>query len=100
MGVIAKYRKEPTDSKRYQIDYTNWLDTGEQVSSVVFAVSPVTSSPLVISSIQNLPTGLGVQYYASGGLNGTDYTVTATLTTNAVPPQVRSDEIIFSVRTP
>ena len=29
--AIAKYVKAASDRKRYQIDYTDWLDTGEQV---------------------------------------------------------------------
>lgn len=95
---LAKYVKDPTEQKRYQIDYTNWLDTGEGVTSVVFSVlNQSGSSPLVINSIQVLPTGLGVQYYVSGGLDGTTYRVLATLTTNT-GPQVREDELIYVVR--
>jgi len=97
MGVLAKYVKQPSERKRYQISYVNWLDTGEQVDSVSFAVDKITSPPLVIDGVQNTPDGVGVQYYASGGVNGTSYIVTATLDTNT-GPQVKEDEIYFSVR--
>jgi len=30
--AIAKYVKAQIDRKRYQIDYTDWLDTGELVT--------------------------------------------------------------------
>lgn len=96
---IAKYTKQPVERKRYQIDYTDWLDTGENVATVNFSVSPVTSPTLDIESVANLPSLKGVQYYADGGKDGVTYKVTATLTTDASPqPQVREDEIIFVVR--
>lgn len=96
--AIAKYAKGPTDRKRYQIDYSDWLDTGEVVINVIFSIDEVTSPALVIDDVMVLPTGLGVQYYCSGGVVGT-YRVLATLTTS-VGPQVRQDEIFFTVREP
>jgi hypothetical protein len=99
--AIAKYVKTPREDKRYQIDYSNWLDTGEAVQSVVFTVSPVTVPPLVIDNVQVRPDTLGVQYYASGGVDGTTYAVIAGLTTTASSPsQAKEDEIIFVVREP
>lgn len=99
MGVLARYVKAATERKRYQIKYDNWLDTGEQVTSVVFSVNKVTSPSLVIDGIQNTPDGLGVQYYCSGGVDGADYIVTATLTTNT-GPQTKIDDVFFSIREP
>ena len=94
MAILAKYVKQPGERKRYQISYVNWLDTGEQVSTVDF----VASDPaLVVDDVQPTPDGVGVQYYVSGGVDGQTYTVTATLTTNT-GPQVREDEIFFSIR--
>jgi hypothetical protein len=101
MGKLAKYVKAVTERKRYQIDYADWLETGEGVTGVVFSVLTVTSPPLVVDNVQVLPTGLGVQYYISGGVDGTTYEVDATMTTNASPaPQVRLDEILVTVREP
>lgn len=97
--AIAKYVKGPAERKRYQIRYDNWLDTGEAVQSVVFTVDKVTVPPLVIDGVQVTADALGVQYYASGGLAGTDYVVNAELTTNQ-GPQIKDDEIFFSVRPP
>lgn len=99
MGVLAKYVKAATERKRYQIKYTNWLDTGETVSSVVFSVDKVTVPPLVVDDVMYTPDGLGVQYYVSGGVNGADYVVTASLTTS-IGPQTKIDEVFFSVREP
>lgn len=97
MGVLAKYVKGPTERKRYQISYVNWLDTGEAVTGVVFSVDRVTSPPLVVDDIMNTPDGVGVQYYVSGGVAGVQYIVTATLSTNQ-GPQVKTDDIYFSIR--
>lgn len=95
--AIAKYVKAATDRKRYQIDYTDWLDTGEQVQSVGFTSDP--PGQLVIDDIQVLPTGLGVQYYASAGLDGVTYRVLAELVTT-IGPQDKLDEIFFTIREP
>lgn len=97
MGVLAKYVKQPSERKRYQINYTNWLDTGEAVNDVAFSVDKVTTPPLVVDDIMVTPDGKGVQYYVEGGVNNTQYVVTAVLTTNN-GPQVKEDEIYFSVR--
>lgn len=97
MTVLAKYVKQPGERKRYQINYVNWLDTGEAVQGVVFSVDKATVPPLVVDYVMVTPDGLGVQYYVSGGLNGTQYVVTAILSTNT-GPQVKKDEIYFSIR--
>lgn len=97
MGVLAKYVKQPGERKRYQITYVNWLDTGEAVFGVVFSIDKVTVPPLVVDDVMNTPDGKGVQYYVSGGLNNTQYVVTAVLETNN-GPQVKEDEIYFSIR--
>lgn len=93
----AKYVKTAAEKKRYQIDYTDWLDTNELVTSVAFTITPVTAPALVVDGVQVQLGSLGVQYYISGGVNGKDYAIAATLTTNN-GPQVRQDEILVSVR--
>ena len=100
MGVIAKYVKAASERKRYQIIYSNWLDIGEGVTSVVFSVDKVTVPPLVVDGVQVTADNLGVQYYVSGGLDGTTYVVTATMTTNSTESQIKIDDIFFSVREP
>lgn len=97
MDVLARYMKGPAERKRYQVRYDNWLDTGEAVQSVTFTIDKTTVPPLVVDGIQVTPDTLGVQYYVSGGLAGTDYVVTAQLTTNQ-GPQIKTDLLFFSVR--
>ena len=100
MGVLAKYVKAAAERKRYQIKYDNWLDTGEFVTGVVFDINKATTPALVVDGIQLTTDGLGVQYYVSGGLDGSDYIVTATMTTNSVPTQIKIDDVFFSIREP
>ena len=98
--AIAKYTKAASDRKRYQIDYSDWLDTGEAVASVVFTIENNAALPvLVIDDVQVLPTGLGVQYYASGGVNGVTYRILPDLATNT-GPQSKLDEIFITIREP
>lgn len=98
--ALKKYVKAATDRKRYQIDYTDWLDTGESVLSVDFTVDgTATIPPLVVDDIEVLPSGLGVQYYVSGGVDGVTYRVLANLTTTT-GPQIRLDEILITIREP
>jgi len=99
--AIAKYFKAATDRKRYQIDYTDWLDTGELVTNVAFSITDNTAAPvLVVDNIAVLPTGLGVQYYVSGGIDGVTYEIVAVLTTNTSPSQIKTDEILVTIREP
>lgn len=95
----ARYVKAPAEKKRYQLDYSDWLDTSEQVSGAVFSVDKVTAPPLVVDGVQVMPNGTGVQYYISGGVDGAAYNVIVTMTTT-VGPQVKEDDIFVSVREP
>lgn len=98
--AIAKYVKSASDRKRYQIDYTEWLDTGEQLTSVDFTIEDNVALPvLVVDDIQVLPTGLGVQYYVSGGVDGVTYRVLPNATTT-IGPQYKLDEVFVTIREP
>lgn len=98
--ALSKYVKAAGETKRYQIDYTNWLDAGEQAVSVAFSIlNNTVTTPLAIINNVILPTAMGAQYYISGGVDGVTYKVIATLTTN-VGPQVKVDEILVTIREP
>jgi hypothetical protein len=98
MSRIGKYVQAEGERKRYQIDYSDWLDDGEGVQVVTFTISSATTPPLVIDGVQVLPTALGVQYYISGGLDGTTYEAIATMTTTQT--QIREDGVIVAIREP
>lgn len=96
---LKKYVKAAGERKRYSIDYSEWLDTGETLSGVVFTIPGNSiSAPLVVDDVMVEPDNTGVQYYVSGGVDGTNYEVIATATTSVL--QIKEDSILFSIREP
>lgn len=90
---LARFAKQPAERKRYTIDYSDWLDTGETISLVAFTVSP---TGLEIDAYSIAVSGTSVAFFANYGVNGTAYTVTVTITTSG--GQIKEDEILFAVR--
>lgn len=96
---LVKYVKASGERKRYSIDYSEWLDTGETLVGVVFTVlSNTVSTPLVVDGVAVEPDYTGVQYYVSGGVDNTQYEVRATATTSGV--QTKIDDLLFMIREP
>ncbi|MGE0677763.1 hypothetical protein [Pseudolabrys sp.] len=91
---LAKYKKAPADVKRYAIDYSDWLDSGETIDSVSFAVSP--SGALSVPSNEISDDELSVTYFVSGGNDGVTYRVVVTIVTSG--GQIKEDLILFVVR--
>lgn len=97
--ALAKYVKAAGEVKRYSIDYSNWLDTGEVLTGVLFPVMNNTlTNPLVVSGVAVITGNTSVQFMVSGGTDGTTYKVLATA--NTVGGQVKEDSILFAVREP
>ena len=67
MTAVAKYKKTPAEVKRYIINYTDWLDTGETITGMVFSVANATTPPLVVDSHLIAADGKSVSYFISGG---------------------------------
>lgn len=94
---LAKFYKAAAERKRYSVDYTDWLDTGETVSSVSFGVSPSTgTTPLEIDAHTISTDGLQVVFFAALGDDGATYTITITIQTSG--GQVKEDSIVFIVK--
>lgn len=91
---IGKFTKTPTERKRYQIDYTNWLDTGETVATRAFTVEPTGS--LVVDASLILTGNKAVSFFVNGGDDGETYKVVVTITTSG--GQTKEDLVYFSVR--
>lgn len=90
-----KFYKDPDERKRYTIDYTDWLDTGEVISSCVFTVDPVEVGGLEVDA-SAIVGNTTVVYYVALGLEGSDYVVTATMTSDA--GQIKQDTITYLIR--
>lgn len=92
---LGRFIKAPGETKRYSIDYTNWLDSGETVTSVTYAVS---DAALVVSNTSINPSGVLAVFYVSAGTSGVVYEVTVTATTSA--SQVKQDVVQYTIQDP
>jgi hypothetical protein len=95
---LGKYSKVPADRKRYSIDYSDWLDQSELVSSVTFGVTPSEAGMLVIDGTSIDTTKTISVFYASAGNVGSVYTVAVTMTTSG--GQIREDTVQYTVKSP
>lgn len=96
---LAKFVKSPAERKRYSIDYSEWLDTGETVQAIAFTVTPSTGTlPLVIDAYSIASPATSVAFFANYGDADVVYTVDVVMTTSG--GQIKEDEILFSVRSP
>lgn len=93
---LGNFNKTPAERKRYAIDYSEWLDTGETVSSYTFTVTPTTTSPLVVDATALDATNKVLVFFVSGGLNGKQYTVDVRTTTSG--GQLKEDTVLYAVR--
>lgn len=93
---LATFIKAPAERKRYTLDYSDWLDTGETVASIVFSVSPSTTNTLQIDAYAIANPATSVVFFANYGDAGTTYTVDIRMTTSG--GQIKEDTVLFSVR--
>jgi hypothetical protein len=91
---IGKFRKDPTDRKRYIIDYTDWLNETETISTVTATGNVVDDNFFVDGYIVNTG-GKEVIFYVSGGLSGKEYDVTIKITTSL--QQIKEDYVTYVV---
>lgn len=96
MAQLGKYFKSPTERKRYSIDYSDWLDSGELVSTVTFEVTPNDAGAVFIDGDSVNPGNQVVTFYNNGGVTGVTYKATVTMVTSA--GQDRVDTIQYTVR--
>lgn len=93
---LGKYFKTPDEVKRYSIEYENWLDTGEYLSSVTFQTISTNTGALSITSDIIRPNTTKVEFFASDGDDGQTYEIAVTM--NTTSGQTKQDVIFFSVR--
>lgn len=93
---LGKPVKTPSEAKRYAIEYSDWLDTGEFLQSVTFDIPTPPGAPLTI-----IPEAIGssqtqLAFLVSGGAHGNSYEVgVLTATTGG---QVKESTLLFVVR--
>ncbi len=72
--LLGRYFKRPTERKRYNIDYSIWLDDDELVEEVTFVVTPQTQNQFDVDEY-HLVDGKLVVFYVSGGEANVQYDV-------------------------
>lgn len=91
MAVLGKFTKQPADVQDYDIDFTEYL-TSQSDTAVSHTVAVETGITIVASA---LASGV-VKTFLSGGTNGQQYKLTATITTAG--GRVKQAEIIIKVK--
>lgn len=91
MAILGKFTKQPADVQDYDIDFSEYL-TSQSDTAVSHTVSVDTGITIVTSA---LTSGV-VKTFLSGGTNGRQYKLTATITTAG--GRVKQAEIIIKVK--
>ncbi len=99
----AKFTQSPTEIKRYVLDYTQQLASGENIVSFVVNVvqnSGATTPPLVVTNLALLPANAlgqvyGAAYFVSGGVTTGTYEIQFLATTSL--GQVLEDIVFYSL---
>lgn len=101
MALLDRFNKQPAEIKKYQIDYSEWLATGETVTSVVTAVTLLNPAaddvgePTLTVGTTQIVGGTVYEYYMSSGTDGKRYKVTFQASTS--DSQTVESEIEFKV---
>jgi len=93
---VGKFNKTPNEVKRYSIDYSDWLDTAEYVSSVSFTVTSNSNVPLTVIADTIAANSTTVAFFVSGGAVSQVYDVTVRTVTTA--SQTKEDVVVFNIR--
>lgn len=100
MSRLAKYTQTPDETKRYSIEYSDWLDTGETVSDVSFEISPTTSPALSVQSSHIVQGDTGaltqLRFFVTGGVAKKSYKVIVNVATSG--GQEKQDTVLFDIR--
>jgi hypothetical protein len=94
--ILGRYRQQPGERRKRGIDYTDFLESAEEVTNVTVEISPTTDDPFLITNIAIDPEhGKEWVYFAQGGQNGVTYAALFTVTTNG--GQIKQDTVEFDI---
>ena len=94
MTILAKFEKQPADVQDFDIDFNDWL-TGMLDTAPGPTGAEVSADPGITILAFALNNGV-VKVWTAGGVDGTTYKITATLTTDG--NRVKQAEIKVKVR--
>ena len=90
--MVATFRKDPDEVLDYQFDWSEWLQSGETISTSTWEVE----TGITKDSDTNTTTTTTI--YLSSGTDGETYTITNTIETNVSRTAVRSAEVVVEDR--
>lgn len=102
MALLDRFNKQPAEIKKFQIDYSEWLTTGQTITAVAPVVTilnpasgDVGEPTLTIGTTQIIDSGTKYQYYLSAGTDRKRYKIT--FLTDTSDTQKIESEIEFKV---
>jgi hypothetical protein len=101
MALLDKFKKQPDEIKKYQIDYSEWLGSAETITSVgtvVDILNPAAGDvgePTLAVGATAVIGGTMYEYYLSAGTDKKNYKITF-LADTSISQRVES-EIEFKV---
>ena len=95
MSKLGKFAKDAQDTKRYIVDYRDWLDIDEQITTVTVVAEVNLDGFIVESSSVEATEARTIIYYVSGGIESRSYNVTVTVATNL--SQIKEDQVIHQI---
>lgn len=91
MSTITGYKKDtvgswiakdPLAQLLYQIEWNQWLPSGDGLSAVTYTVSTISGDAAPLTKVSSGISGTQTYVELSGGTAGEIYTVSATVTTD------------------
>ena len=97
--ILETYDKQPYDDKDYDVDYTDWLVSGDEVASATATVECTTTpADEELEAYQVDTSGSGVKVWVRGGTDGESYKVTIRTETSNNPARKDECELVFNVK--
>ena len=110
--LIERFSKQPAENRRYVVDYSKWLASGETIKAVTAAVTEFvpadeqalrdadptreTNKKVLVTGLAAIvPAKTAVAFFAGRGVDGVIATITLTVTTTDL--QVKEDEVELSI---
>lgn len=92
--------KDPESVLNYTFDWSNWLASGESITSTTFTVDSITgdSDPLTVDSYIIVSGNKKTQVVLSGGTAGNIYTVRNTIVTDESETERKFFRVVCKAR--
>jgi hypothetical protein len=94
MSALGKFIHTPDEVKIYSIDYSDWLETGEEIIAVRYETDNETTPPIAATDITF--DANSVSFYISGGVDGERYKVVIEIETSI--GQIKQDFVQVVIR--